>query len=186
MAHAIGTRMIDAKQSITVYDRSAEKAHELASTLGTDVQSASLTEKISGDIVIFALPYTAALEVAQAHAQELAGKTVVDISNPVNFQTFELLTPKESSAAEEIAKLLPKDAHMIKAFNSTFAQALIDGTTNGTKTEVKIAGDNAQAKVELTNIIEESGLEVADVGPLAKARDLEKTAQENIRKMFAK
>jgi predicted dinucleotide-binding enzyme len=169
MGHAISTRFDTTNHQITMYDRIAEKSQE-----------------INGDIVILALPYAASREVAERHGKQFAGKIVVDISNPVDFQTFELIPPAGSSGAEEIAKLLPSTAKVLKAFNSTFAQALIDGAANGKKTEVKIAGDDAEAKVSLKKIIEESGLDATDVGPLASARDLEKTAQENLRKMYAK
>ncbi|MCC2630824.1 MAG: Oxidoreductase [Candidatus Paceibacter sp.] len=169
MGHAISNRLTTTKHAITIYDREAEKSQE-----------------ISGDMIILALPYAASRDVAERHGKQFAGKIVVDISNPVDFQTFELIPPAGSSGAEEIAKLLPRDTKVLKAFNSTLAQALIDGTANGKKTEVKIAGDDAQAKESLKKVIEESGLDAVDVGPLASARDLEKTAQENLRKVYAK
>jgi predicted dinucleotide-binding enzyme len=162
MAQGISSRMVAAQQQVTIYDR-------------TMLASGAIT----GDIVIFALPYSASLEVVKAHAKELAGKIVVDISNPVNFQTFELLTPAGSSAAEEIAKLLPHSS-IIKAFNTTFANTLADSKP----VSVDIAGDDTVAKEALTKILESAGVNVIDNGALSHARTLEKTAQENIRKMY--
>jgi 8-hydroxy-5-deazaflavin:NADPH oxidoreductase len=185
MGHAIGTRMVAAQHELTIYDRTKEKAQTLAEQLGTRVQAAPLSQGISGDVIIVALPYAATREVVGAHAAELAGKIVVDISNPVDFQTFELIPPPGSSGAEEIAKLLPQGTSIIKAFNSNFAQAIIDGTVNGSKTTVQIAGDDTKAKQTLMHIVEASGLAAADVGPLSAARTLEKTALENIKKMFS-
>lgn len=185
MANGIGTRIVAGKHNLTIYDRDAQKAKALAEKLGRTVTHAPLSGTLSGDIIIFALPYGAISEVIAAHAKDFEGKIVVDISNPVDFKTFELIPPAGSSAAEEIAKLLP-NSKIIKAFNTTFAGALESGMTDGKTTVVRIAGDDVDAKKALSKIITDGGLEVVDEGSLDYARDLEKTAQTNIKKMFAK
>jgi 8-hydroxy-5-deazaflavin:NADPH oxidoreductase len=73
-----------------------------------------------------ALWYDAALPVVQQYGDALAGKTIVDITNPVDVSTFDgLVTPAGSSAAEEIAKAAPAGANVVKAFNTTFAGTLV-------------------------------------------------------------
>lgn len=58
-----------------------------------------------GDVVVLAVPYGAVDSILAAHKDELAGKVLVDITNPVNFDTFDgLVVPADSSAAAEIQK----------------------------------------------------------------------------------
>ena len=63
----------------------------------------------------------------------LAGKVVVDITNPLNFETFDSLTvPADSSAAAEIAAALPQ-SQVLKAFNTTFAATWPPGPSVGSR-----------------------------------------------------
>ena len=63
---------------------------------------------VTGDIVVLAVPYPAVSEVIAQRGEQLAGKVVVDITNPLNFETFDsLVVPADSSAAAEIAAALP-------------------------------------------------------------------------------
>ena len=83
---------------------------------------------MTGDIVVLAVPYPAVADVIAKRADQLAGKVVVDITNPLNFETFDSLTvPADGSAAAEIAAALPQ-SRVLKAFNTTFAATLASGT----------------------------------------------------------
>ena len=76
---------------------------------------------VTGDIVVLAVPYPAVADVIAERGDQLAGKVVVDITNPLNFETFDsLVVPADSSAAAEIAAALPQ-SRVLKAFNTTFA-----------------------------------------------------------------
>lgn len=126
-----------------------------------------------GDVVVFAVPYPAVADVLAAHAEHLAGKVVVDITNPLDFQTFDSLTvPADSSAAAEIAAAVP-GARVLKAFNTTFAATLATGTVGDDATTVLIAGDDTEAKDLLAAVVTAGGLRAVDAGPLRRARELE-------------
>jgi 8-hydroxy-5-deazaflavin:NADPH oxidoreductase len=128
---------------------------------------------VSGDIVILAVPYSAVADVIAARGDQLAGKVVVDITNPLDFATFDsLVVPADGSAAAEIAAALPQ-SRVIKAFNTTFAATLASGTTGGLPTTVLIAGDDADAKSQLAGIVTAGGLRAVDAGSLRRARELE-------------
>ena len=134
---------------------------------------AAVGEPISGDIVILALPYPALAEVLSQYAGALDGKVVVDITNPVDFATFDsLVVPVGSSAAEVIAQTLP-GSMVLKAFNTTFAATLASGTVGAESTTVLIAGDDADAKAALAAVIEAGGLRAVDAGSLKRAHELE-------------
>jgi predicted dinucleotide-binding enzyme len=104
---------------------------------------------------------------------QLAGKVVVDITNPLNFATFDSLTvPADSSAAAEIAAALPQ-SRVLKAFNTNFAATLAAGTVGALPTTVLIVGDDADAKALLVGVVTAGGLHAIDAGALSRARELE-------------
>jgi predicted dinucleotide-binding enzyme len=130
-------------------------------------------QPVTGDVVILAVPYPAVADVLAKRADQLAGKVVVDITNPLNFETFDSLTvAADSSAAAEIAAALPQ-SHVLKAFNTTFAATLAAGTAGPLPTTVLIAGDDADAKALLAGVITSGGLRAIDAGGLRRARELE-------------
>lgn len=129
--------------------------------------------EVTGDIVVLAVPYPAVRGVIAERAESLAGKVVVDITNPLNFETFDSLTvPADSSAAAEIAAALPQ-SRVLKAFNTTFAGTLAAGTVGQLTTTVLMAGDDADAKSILAGVITSGGLKAIDAGSLSRARELE-------------
>ena len=128
---------------------------------------------VNGDIVVLAVPYPALSEIAATYGDQLAGKVVVDITNPLNFETFDsLAVPADSSAAAELAAALP-DSQVLKAFNTNFAATLAAKSVGANKTTVLIAGDDAQAKSQLADVVTAGGLRALDAGALSRARELE-------------
>lgn len=173
MARGIGSRAVAAGYDVQVLDRDPAKASELAGDL-EGAEAGAITDTPTGDIVVLAIPYGATEEVVDQVGESLTGKTVVDITNPVDFETFErLVTPVDSSAAEEIAKLVPRAAAVVKAFNTTFGGTLAAGEVAGQQLDVLIAGDDEHAKQKLSALVEAGGLRPIDVGPLRRARQLE-------------
>jgi NADPH-dependent F420 reductase len=128
---------------------------------------------VIGDVVVLAVPYPAVSEIISARGASLAGKVVVDITNPLNFETFDSLTvPADSSAAAEIAGALP-ESRVVKAFNTTFAGTLVSGKVGDNTTTVLVAGDDADAKALIIGIVSAAGLHAMDAGSLRRARELE-------------
>ncbi|PJE63857.1 hypothetical protein COU89_01065 [Candidatus Roizmanbacteria bacterium CG10_big_fil_rev_8_21_14_0_10_45_7] len=179
MAKGIGTRLVAGGNNVTFFDRNTEKAQGLQKELTqvatgeVVVASKRLGESLSGEIVILAIPYEAVPGVIEQYGDELVGKILVDITNPVNFENFTLTTPPGSSAAEEIAKMVPGNTKVVKSFNTTFSGTLVEGVINGKPLDVFIAGDNNEAKGVVANLIESGGLRAIDAGPLESARALE-------------
>jgi predicted dinucleotide-binding enzyme len=128
---------------------------------------------ITGDIVVLAVPYPAVADILATRADQFIGKVVVDITNPLDFTSFDSLTvAADSSAAAEIAAALPQ-SRVLKAFNTTFAATLASGTVGPLPTTVLIAGDDTDAKALLAGIVTAAGLRAIDAGALARARELE-------------
>ena len=97
---------------------------------------------------------------------------MVDITNPVDPQTYAPLTLEAGSAAQEIAQKA-SGAKVVKAFNTTFAGSLVEGQVAGQPLDVFIASDDDEAKATVRELAESAGLRVLDAGPLAHARQLE-------------
>lgn len=178
MGRGIGTKLIAGGNTLTLMERDPEAAQNLASELrgsakdGSNVKVARLEEGIQDDVVILAVWYPVNLEIAQHHQAELAGKTVVDIANPLNESFDGPSTEPGSSSAEELAAVLP-ESRVVKAFNTTFAGTLVQGEVAGQPLDVFIAGDDVAAKNVVAELVRSGGLTAVDVGPLQRARQLE-------------
>lgn len=128
---------------------------------------------VTGDVVVLAIPYAAVDDVLDAYAAQFDGKAVVDITNPLDFSTFDrLVTPPDGSAAAEIQARVP-GAKVLKAFNTTFAATLVNKRVGDLPTTVLVAGDDADAKAALEAVVVAGGLRAVDAGALDRARELE-------------
>ncbi|MDL9978470.1 NADPH-dependent F420 reductase [Microbacterium sp. ASV49] len=148
-----------------------ERAAQLAAQIGGT--AATTGDALTGDVVVLAVPYPALAELAATYGAQLDGKVVVDISNPVDFETFDgLVVPADGSAAAELAALLP-GSKIVKAFNTNFAASLATGELGDVPTRVILAGDDDEAKALVRGFVEAGGVAVADAGSLKRARELE-------------
>ncbi|MCU1431453.1 MAG: diguanylate cyclase [Actinotalea sp.] len=130
-------------------------------------------EAPSGDIVVLAVPHPAHAEIVRTQGDNLAGKVVVDISNPLDLATFDgLAVPAGTSAAQQLAEALPRST-VLKAFNTNFAATLTARQVGPLPTTVLIAGDDADAKARLADVVQAGGLATVDAGSLKRAQELE-------------
>ena len=159
--------------------RDTAKASDLAADIGRGVQAASLRGAANAaDIIVLAVPYAAAHETLAA-AGDLAGKTIIDITNPMKADFSGLAIGHITSAAEEIQKAAP-GAHVVKAFNTIFAHLLTHPKPGAKRLTVFYAGDNADANEGARMLIERIGFRAEYAGPLQHARYLEPVAALNI------
>ena len=174
MGRGIGTRVVAGGHALQVIDRDPTEAETLAGELGGAATGAGPDAEFTGEVVVLALYYPGNKDAVRQYADRLAGKTVVDICNPVDTSTWDhLATPPGTSAAEELAQLLPQGTPLVKAFNTTFSRTLLAGEVAGQKLDVFIAGDDADAKRKVGEVVESGGLRPIDVGALERARQLE-------------
>jgi predicted dinucleotide-binding enzyme len=187
LAEGVAVRTIAGGHRLRITDSEPGKAESLIASLiargwsagaaeaaSSSLKVATVGEAIAGaDVVVLALPYPEGRAVARDQGAALAGVTVVDTCNPVDFSTFDsLLTSPGMSAAEEIAVANPS-ARVVKAFNTTFASALVSGWVGGLPLDVFLAGDDPQAKKQVAALVSDGGMRPVDTGPLRRARELE-------------
>lgn len=154
MGQAIGHNFEEAGNTVEYYG-----SHDRATDLG--------------QIVIMAVPYPALKSLATQYANELVGKIVVDITNPLNFDTLdELVVPANGSAAQQLQEQLGQST-VLKAFNTNFAATLKSGKNGDQATTVLVAGDDQAAKDTFSDALKGSPLTVVDAGALKRAREME-------------
>ena len=170
MGRGIGTRLIAGGHKVTFVDANPETAQKAAADL--KAESATLDAPL-GDVVVLAVWYGTNIEIAKQLGNKLAGKVVVDIANPLNSTYDGLATASDSSSAEDLAKALVDGAKVVKAFNTTYAGTLLAGQVAGQPLDVFIAGDDADAKAKVAQLVADGGMRAIDAGPLHRARQIE-------------
>lgn len=167
MASAIGTRATKHGHSVELLSRNTAKAQALADQIGKGATVGTFGAKPAGDIVILAVLYDGVVDAVTTYGEALAGKILVDISNPFNADASGLVTP--SSAAQEVAAVAPESAHVVKALNTIFGHVLVKGTP----LDAFIAGDSAEAKATVAAFLDSMELRTFDAGGLQAAQLLE-------------
>jgi len=173
MAAAIGGLAVKAGHIVEVMSRDPAKARALADRIGDRATTGVFCTAPVGDIVILAVPYAGVLDVMKLYGERLAGKLVVDITNPVAPDLKTFVTPPDSFGAREISKIAPSGAHVVKAFNTHFSHVLAAGSLEGRVLDVFIAGDDKQSNARTSAFVESLGLRPFVVGQLEMARTLE-------------
>jgi predicted dinucleotide-binding enzyme len=167
MASAIGTRAVKHGHTVELLSRNASKAAALAEQIGEGATVGTFGARPEGEIVIVAVLYGGAVDAVAKYGDALAGKILVDISNPFNDDASGLVTT--SSAAQEIAAVAPDSAHVVKALNTIFGPVL----AKGTPLDAFIAGESAEAKATVAAFLDSLELRTLDAGGLQAASILE-------------
>jgi 8-hydroxy-5-deazaflavin:NADPH oxidoreductase len=179
MGKGIGTRLVAGGHSVTFVDANPEGAEKAAVEVraaakdSAKVSTGSLGDTELGDVVVLALWYGTNIEIAKQLGKKLAGKVVVDIANPLNSTFDGLTTAPDSSSAEDVANAIASGAKVVKAFNTTYAGTLLAGQVAGQPLDVFIAGDDADAKNIVAELVKDGGMRPIDTGPLSRARQIE-------------
>ncbi|EDY56564.1 MULTISPECIES: NADPH-dependent F420 reductase [Streptomyces] len=179
MARGIATRALAGGHTVTITAKDPGKAVRLVDELRGHatgegrIAAADASAVDTADIVVLAVPFDAAKQLAAAYGERLSGKVLVDISNPVDASLDALVVAPGTSAAEEITEAVAPGTRVVKAFNTTFATTLIAGEVNGTVLDVFIAGDDEAARKQVADLVTSGGLNPVDVGALRHARELE-------------
>lgn len=169
MAAAIGTRAAAHGHSVEIIGRDPEKSQSLADRIGHGATVGTYGSAPAGEIVIVAILFADAVDVVSHFGDALAGRILVDISNPFTADASAVVTAPGDSIAERIAAAAPADAHVIKAFNTIFGGVIADDQP----LDGFFAGDSAAAKATFAEFLESIGMQPRDAGPLRIAHALE-------------
>jgi predicted dinucleotide-binding enzyme len=169
MARTIGTRAVAGGNTVEVMGRDEAKAQALADQIGDGATVGTYGASPAGDIVILAVLYAGVVEVVDHYGDALAGKTLVDITNPFNADVSGLVTTPGNSMSQQIAAAAPESANVVKAFNSIFRGVLAEDKP----ADAFFAGDSAEARTEVAAFLESLDLRPRDSGGLEMTCALE-------------
>jgi NADPH-dependent F420 reductase len=125
------------------------------------------------DIIIAAVPYSAEKDVAEKIREVANQKIVISIANPLNETYDGLVTAPDTSAAEELQKLLP-NSKVVKAFNTTFAADFSTPVIDGKQVDAFIAGNDQEAVQTVSELVSTVGFKPLITGDLSVSKTLER------------
>jgi 8-hydroxy-5-deazaflavin:NADPH oxidoreductase len=182
VGQTLGTRLVELGHEVTMGSRQAgnEKAVAWAAGAGPSAAEGSFADAAaSADMVVNATSGVGSLPALEAAGEDnLAGKVVIDVSNPLDFSRGmppSLTVCNTDSLAEQIQRRFP-DALVVKSLNTVNADVMVNpGVVPGSHT-IFVAGDDATAKGEVRGVLESFGWpagDILDLGDLSAARGLE-------------
>jgi 8-hydroxy-5-deazaflavin:NADPH oxidoreductase len=169
MATAIGTRAAKHGHTIELMSRNTAKAQALAGQIGNGATVGTFGARPAGDIVIVAVLYAGAVDVVKHYGDALAGKILVDITNPFNADASGVVTTAGNSVSQQIAAIAPEGTHVVKAFNTIFGGVIAQDKP----LDVFFAGDSAEAKARVAAFLESLDTRPRDAGGLEMTHALE-------------
>jgi 8-hydroxy-5-deazaflavin:NADPH oxidoreductase len=167
--------------TVIIASHDPEHAAAAAAATGARAATSNAEAAAAAEVVVLAVPFASAEAVAVEIRDAVACKPVVDATNRMSFGPNGPTIDNGDSNADRLAAWLP-DAHVVKAFNTLFAQVLADGPAfaNGAIAPVFFAGDDKDAKEKVASLIEAIGFKPIDAGGLKNARYLEPLAGLNV------
>jgi predicted dinucleotide-binding enzyme len=174
----VAVNLIAGGQSVIVTDHSAAKATDLAKESGGKARAASVATAIQdADIIIFAVYFSAIQELLAEYRGKLAGKIVVDPSNPIapdGAGGFKKTIPQDQSAGQILAGLVPAGTRLVKAFGSLAAASLKTGARHSPDPYVLFyASDDRDAGNAVAELIKTSGFAPVRVGGISQSTRIE-------------
>lgn len=177
----LGTRWAKLGHKITFGVRAPNdpKIKKVLDAAGPNAKAASVSDAAAGaEVVVLTTPWEATQNAVQS-AGNLAGKIVIDATNPLlsgaEGLKKGLVTGHTTSAAEQVAAWA-KGAHVVKAFNTTGAGNMADPKYGNQNASMFVCGDDPQARETVKKLSDELGFDTIDAGPLSIARYLEPAA----------
>lgn len=179
MGSALAKSLAKGNYRLLLKANNAEKLAALVSEIQNTVPDADVETAVcpkdaswEADIIILAIPYSAERDVAERIREFANQKVVVSIANPLNETYSGLVTTPDTSAAEELQKLLPH-ARVVKAFNTTFAADFSSPVIDGKQVDAFIAGNDEDATATVAELVATAGFNPVIAGDLAVSRTLE-------------
>jgi 8-hydroxy-5-deazaflavin:NADPH oxidoreductase len=179
VGRALAASFTRAGHTVTFSSRDPEHAAAAAAATGARFVRTSAEATSAAEVVVLAIPFASAREVVAEIRDTVAGKPVIDVTNRMSFGPNGPTIDNGESNAERLAAWLP-NAHVVKAFNTLLASHQADPIAEGTTLDGFVAGDDRDAKETVLALVRSIGLNPVDVGPLARAQQLEQLAFLNI------
>lgn len=169
MATAIGTRAANHGHTVEIMSRDTAKAQAAADRIGHGTTVGEFGAPPAGDIVFLAVLYAGAVDAVEHYGDALAGKILIDITNPFDADATGVVTTPGNSVSQQIAAAAPAGTQVVKAFNTIFRGVLAaDGPL-----DVFFAGGDAEARARFAAFLSSLGMRPLDAGGLETTHALE-------------
>jgi NADPH-dependent F420 reductase len=182
MGSALAKTLSKGNNRLLLFANNPEKVQALVNEIKSsnkkaDVEGIECPTNASweADIIVMAVPYAAEKEIATRIKEVANQKVVISIANPLNENYNGLVTSPGTSAAEELQKLLP-NSKVVKAFNTVFATVFTAPVINEKQVDVLIAGNDGDAMVTVSELVQNAGFNPVVTGELLVSRTLENMA----------
>jgi len=175
MGGMVGKRLASAGYDVVYGSREPQLNTDKFSDYGNISVSSYRDACRQCDVAVVAVPWAHALPLLMSQKENLVGKVVVDLTNPLSPDISYLVVPAMSSAAELIAGAL-EGSKVVKAFNGITADNFPTPDFSGKPAQVFFCGDDPEAKGVAKDLIETCGYQAEDCGALSNARYLEAMA----------
>jgi predicted dinucleotide-binding enzyme len=178
IGRAVAAHLTDGGEAVVLAASTPAQAEQLARELGPSASAADVADAIEqADAVIFAVWLNVLEELVRKNAPRLAGKVVIDPSNPIapdGKGGFVRTLPDGVSAGSVIAGLLPSGAHFVKAFGTVGAEKLADAANRSSERAVLFyATDDEVAASTAERLISAAGFAPVKAGGLDQAIRIE-------------
>lgn len=180
MGSAISKSLAKGNYQLLLCANGQDKVQALAREIKQDNPSAdvegldcSVTASWEADIIIVAVPYQAEKDVVEKIREVANQKIVISIANPLNETYDGLVTAPDTSAAEELQKLL-SHSKVVKAFNTTFAADFASPVIDGKQVDAFVAGNDEEAIQTVTELVKIVGFNPIVAGDLSVSGTLER------------
>jgi NADPH-dependent F420 reductase len=179
LGRAVALRLARAGVAVRVGSRDAARAAEVAAVIaaeapGADVVGSGNAEAAAAAEVVFVtVPAAVQAETLRGLAEPLAGRILVDTTvSLAPGDPTQVSLPPEGSAAERAAALLGR-SRVVAALHTVPAHRLAQGR-DLEDCDTLVAGDDAEAKAAVVQLLGAMGLRALDAGPLRNAATLER------------
>ncbi|MFD2244846.1 NADPH-dependent F420 reductase [Pontibacter ruber] len=164
---------------VMIGSREPSKLQEWQQNTGGKAQSGTFEDVAAfGELLVLAVKGSAAKNALEmAGANNLNGKTIIDTTNPIadmapDNGVLHFFTDLDHSLMEQLQAAFP-DAHFVKAFNSIGNAYMVNPDFQGQQPTMFICGNSTQAKHDVTQVLQQFGHDVADMGGVEAARAIE-------------
>ena len=172
---ALARALLRAGQPVTIGVPDPARYADAVTALGPQATLTGSDEAVErGELVILAVPYPAALAIAQGRA-DWQGRVLVDATNPLAPGLAGLSLGTTTSGAEQVAERA-RGARVVKALNTTGAENMADSRYAQGQPMMPVAGDDAAARQQVLALATLIGFDAIDMGPLSAARYIEPLA----------
>lgn len=169
--------LVKGNRAVIVADRTIEKAKAIAGELGSLASPMRIEDAIKeADIIVFAVWFNAIKELLGTYAKELAGKIIVDPSNPIAVDDkggFKKIIGENESAGEILAGLVPAGAKLVKALGTLGAATLQNAAFQNPANVLFYATDDTGIHAAVEQLIHDSGFEPLRAGNLSQSIRIE-------------